>query len=115
MCSTDVPTVRGLRKALDALDLLGMTKQRRHLVLNRSDDRVGLSTGDVEATVGLPVDAALPSSRAVQISINQGSPVVQSDPRSPTAKALTELAHRFFEDPPQVSGRSRRFSRKDGR
>ena len=115
VCSTDVPTVRGLRKALDAVDLLGMTKQRRHLVLNRSDDRVGLSTGDVEATVGLPVSASLPTSRAVQISINQGSPVVQSDPRSPAAKALTDLAHHFVQEPPQVGGRGRRLSRKDSR
>jgi pilus assembly protein CpaE len=116
VCVTDVPSVRGLRKALDAMDLLGMTKQHRHLVLNRADDKVGLSGGDVESTIGLPVEASVPTSRAVQISINQGSPVVVSDPRSPAAKALADLARRFVDDAPTAPGaRGRRFSRKDGR
>ena len=113
VCVTDVPSVRGLRKALDALDLLGMTNPRRHLVLNRSDDKVGLSHRDVAATLGLNIEAALPTSRSVPISVNQGSPVVESDPRSATARALTELAHSFTQTPPAGSGGW--FSRKDSR
>jgi len=115
VCVTDVPSVRGLRKALDSIDLLGMTKQVRHLVLNRCDDKVGLSAGDVEATVGLPVEASVPSSRAVQISTNQGAPIVSSDPRSPAARALSELAYRFVGDPPVSAAPARRFSRREGR
>jgi len=115
VCVTDVPSVRGLRKALDAIDLLGMTKPRRHLVLNRSDDKVGLSTADVEATVGLAVEASVPSSRSIQISINQGAPVVGSDPRSGAGRALIGLAARFVEEPPPAAERTRRFSRKDGK
>jgi pilus assembly protein CpaE len=114
VCVTDVPSVRGLRKALDAIDLLGMTRQRRHLVLNRADDRVGLSSRDVESTVGLAVDASMPTSRAVPISVNQGSPVVASDPRSPVARALTEFSRRFTADAPPPAG-GRRFARKDAR
>ncbi|MDQ6726666.1 MAG: AAA family ATPase [Actinomycetota bacterium] len=118
VCVTDVPSVRGLRKALDAIDLLGMTRQRRHLVLNRSDDKVGLSDRDIEATIGLPVEASVPTSRDVQISINQGSPIVVSDPRSPAGRALVEFASHFAEAPPVVAtapARTRRFARKDGR
>lgn len=96
VCATDVPSVRSMRKALDALDLLGMTKAQRHFLLNRSDARVGLSQRDIEATVGLPVDVAVPSSRSVPISINQGAPVISSDPRSPVSRALTQLVYRFF-------------------
>ena len=99
VCVTDVPSVRGMRKALDAIDLLGMTRPRRHLVLNRSDDKVGLTAGDVEATIGLPVEASVPTSRAIQISINQGEPIVQSDPRSAPARALAALAARFVDEP----------------
>jgi len=115
VCVTDVPSVRGLRKALDALDLLGMTRQHRHLVLNRCDDKVGLSTRDIEATLGLSVDASVPTSRAVQISTNQGEPIVGSDPKSPGARALGDLAHRFVEDAAAQPTRARRFSRKDAR
>ncbi|HUR23369.1 MAG TPA: P-loop NTPase [Acidimicrobiales bacterium] len=118
VCVTDVPSVRGLRKALDALDLLGMTRPQRHLVLNRADDRVGLSTKDIEATLGLPVDASVPTSREVQISINQGEPIVESDPRSAAGRALTAFAARFVKDEPtpaSVSPKGRRFSRKESR
>jgi pilus assembly protein CpaE len=117
VCVTDVPSVRGLRKALDALDLLGMTKSRRHLVLNRSDDRVGLSSADVEATIGLPVVASVPTSRSIQISINQGMPVVASDPRSSAGRALSGVASRFVDEATATTGASkaRLFSRKDGK
>jgi pilus assembly protein CpaE len=117
VCVTDVPSVRGLRKALDALDLLGMTKARRHLVLNRSDDKVGLSAADVEATIGVAVEAAVPTSRSVQIAVNQGAPVVQSDPRSAAGKAMSGLASRFIDQAPAPAPaeRSRLFSRKDAK
>jgi pilus assembly protein CpaE len=116
VCVTDVPSVRGLRKALDAIDLLGMTKARRHLVLNRSDDKVGLSAADVEATIGVAVEATVPTSRSIQIAVNQGAPVVQSDPRSPAGRAMSGLASQFIEQAPAPAAeRSRLFSRKDAK
>lgn len=113
VCVTDVPSVRGLRKALDAIDLLGMSKSRRHVVLNRADDKVGLAPADVEATIGRPIDALIPSSHSIQISVNQGTPVVASDPRSPASRALAGLAGRFAPDATVVAERRRRFARKE--
>ena len=98
VCAMDVPSVRSLRKELEALDQLGMT-QRRHFIINRADSKVGLDLKDVEATVGMPVDIALPSSRMVPLSVNQGSPLVESQPRSPVAKQMIALVHRFAEQP----------------
>jgi pilus assembly protein CpaE len=95
VCGLDVAAVRSLHKELDALDQLGMTAARRHLVLNRADARVGLEVGDVQAVLGMPVDAAVPSSRAVPLSLNAGTPIVLQDPRSPAARALQHLAARF--------------------
>jgi pilus assembly protein CpaE len=117
VCVTDVPSVRGLRKALDAIDLLGMTKARRHLVLNRSDDKVGLSAADIEATIGVPVEASIPTSRSIQIAVNQGAPVVQSDPRSAAGKAMASLAGHFINQAPATpaADRGRLFSRKDAK
>ena len=105
LCTFDVPSVRSLRKVVQALDQLGMIHQRRHFLLNRADSRVGLVTEDVEATVGMTVDVAVPSSRAVPLSMNQGSPLLESDPRSAVAKQLAELTRRFVDQPAQQSGR----------
>lgn len=104
ICSMDVASVRGLRKELLALDQLGMNHQSRHFVLNRADSRVGLDVGDIEATIGLPVDLLLPSTRAVPTAGNLGNPVVASDPRAQFSRRLRELADRFVE-PGQDPGR----------
>jgi len=108
----DVASVRALRKEVDVLDGTGFSTQRRHFVLNRADTRVGLSAPDVEATVGLHVDVAIPSSRAVPLSFNQGTPIIQSDPRSEVSKELTQLVHRFVEVPAQPESTGRRLRRR---
>jgi pilus assembly protein CpaE len=111
VCAMDVPSVRSLRKLVDALELLGMTHQRRHFLINRADSKVGLDSKDVEATVGLAVDVSVPSSRVVPLSMNQGVPVVESQPRSPVAKQFNALAQRFVEQPATAGGGTRRLLR----
>ncbi len=97
VCGTDVASARGVRKAIDAFDLLGFTTQRRHLVLNRADARVGLGADDIEATVGMAVSVAVPSSRSVPLSMNQGIPLLEGAQKSPVSRSLGELVNRFAE------------------
>ena len=101
----DVPSVRNLRKALDALDLLGMMSPARHFVLNRADSRVGLNKYDVAAAAGMDIDLEIPSSRYVPVSLNQGRPLVTSTPRSLVARRIAHLTDRFVQAPvPEVRG-----------
>lgn len=109
VCSTDVPSVRSLRKEIVTLDQLGLVAQQRHFVLNRADARVGLEVADVEATIGMVVDVALPSSRCVPLAMNQGIPVVESEPRSAVSRQLAKLAERFA---PVAADRSSGFLRR---
>jgi pilus assembly protein CpaE len=99
LCTMDVPSVRSLRKVVDALEALGMTKQRRHFVLNRAHTKVGLATEDIERTVGMPVDVCVDSSREVPLSMNEGIPLVAGDLRSPVARQLAEVVSRFTDQP----------------
>ena len=85
-----------MRKEVEAFDQIGLTLQRRHFALNRADARVGLEIRDIEGTVGLEVDVQIPSSRTVPLSMNQGSPILESQPRSPVARAYGELVNRFL-------------------
>jgi pilus assembly protein CpaE len=117
ICSTDVPSVRSLRKEVEALDIIGMTHQRRHFILNRSDARVGLGVDDIRATIHQPIDFMIPSSRSVPLSTNTGSPIIETDVSSPVAKALLPLIARFGElDIPahdSAAGRKRLRRKKD--
>jgi pilus assembly protein CpaE len=95
LASMDVASIRNLTKEVNALDRLHMTGAARHFVLNRADTRVGLEVAEVEAALGMKVDAALPSSRMVPLSMNSGEVVVRQEPESEVAKELMRLAHQF--------------------
>jgi pilus assembly protein CpaE len=99
LTSMDVPGVRGLRKELDTLTRLGLAPDTRHVVLNFTDTRAGLSVADVEATIGAAVDVRLPRSAAAQASVNQGLPLLQSGGRDQMTKQLRGLVNRFAPAP----------------
>lgn len=89
--SLDVTSIRSLRKALDALDHIGV-KADKQLILNRSDAKVGLNPSDAEEAIGLKIACSIPSSREIPLSLNLGTPVVISEPKSTVAKHLQQLA-----------------------
>jgi len=99
LADLDVPSARGLRKALDALDTLGMRWPHRHFILNRADSRVGLDKAGIAAAAGVAVDLELPSSRHVPLSLNEGRPLLSDNPRSPASRRLAELVERIINTP----------------
>ncbi len=102
VCSVDVASVRGLRKVLDAFDRIGMRSAQRHLVINRADSVGGARPEDVETALGLKAGLVIPNDRTVLTTMNQGSPVTYSDPKSPLAKKFTVFAEAFAEMPSTV-------------
>jgi pilus assembly protein CpaE len=92
--SLDVTSIRSLRKAHDALDHLGIEAERR-LILNRSDSKVGLDPSDAEEVMGMKIACSIPSSRDVPLSLNLGTPVVASEPKSAVARQLQHLAELY--------------------
>jgi pilus assembly protein CpaE len=116
LTSTDVPSVRATRKEVEMLDLLGVTDQTRHFVINRADARVGLPVSEVEATVGMEAHVTIPSSRAVPISVNQGTPILVADRRSTAGDAMAQLVSRFESAAETEPGFFRRtLTRKEAR
>jgi pilus assembly protein CpaE len=91
----DVVGVKHLSKALDTLLAIGLPRDRFRVVLNRADSKVGLDAGDVERVMKIEVDAMIPSSRLVPVSLNKGVPVVLDEPSSEVASAVRALAERF--------------------
>jgi pilus assembly protein CpaE len=91
----DVVGVKHLSKALDTLLTIGLPRDRFRVVLNRADSKVGLDAGDVERVMKIQVDAMIPSSRLVPMSLNKGRPVVLDEPGSEVSASIRHLAERF--------------------
>lgn len=95
ICGMDIPSIRGLRTGFKILTELNLVPEQRHVVLNMADRRAGLTLQDIEATIGAPVDVALPRSKSMPYSTNKGVPVLQDGNRDPAAKGLRQLVERF--------------------
>ncbi|GIF49305.1 pilus assembly protein CpaE [Asanoa ferruginea] len=109
VATPDVPALKNLRIAMDMLDLLGLGKDNRLVVLNRSDARVGLSGADIERVLQSRTTGHIPSSRDVPISINRGTPIVLDKPSHPVSKAIRDLASG------QIAQQGRRERTRSGR
>ena len=88
----DVPTLKNVKVAVETLDLLNFPKPRRRLVLNRADDKVGLSPEKVESTLGMSISSSIPTSSQVAHATNSGEPIVSGLPRHAVSQAITKLA-----------------------
>jgi len=91
----DVPTLKNVKVAVETLDLLNFPKPRRHLVLNRADDKVGLTPDKVESTLGMSISQAIPTSSQVAHATNSGEPILSAQPRHPVSQAITKLARKL--------------------
>jgi len=92
LTTPEVPALKNLRLTLDMLDLLSYPREIRSVVFNRSDTKVGLTAEDVERVVRAPIAAHVPSSRAVPVSINKGTPLVIANPGHSVGQAIVRFA-----------------------
>ena len=92
--TTDVPSILAVRRQLEALDKIGFTSQRRTLVLNRANAKVGLSLGDVQGSIGMEVEFQIPSSRLIPVSTNEGNPAILKESGN-VARKFDEIAAYF--------------------
>jgi len=113
LTTPDTPALKNMRITLDMLDLLSYSRDIRSVVLNRSDSKVGLSSDDVERVVRSPISAQVPSSRAVPISINKGTPIVIATPTHPVSQAITRFAQERLLNQP-AAARNKAFALRRG-
>lgn len=116
VATLDVPTIKNVKVAIETLDLLHLVRDHRHLVLNRADQEVGLTTANVAELLGVPVDLTLPSDLAVALATNNGDPIVSAAPDHVVARTILDFARRLpgVEVSPEavVAGRRGLFGRR---
>ena len=109
LTTLDVAALKNLKLTLETIALLGYPNERRKIVLNRSDAKVGLSLHDVERTLGAPVALQIPSSRAVPASINRGVPIVMDQPGHPISSGIRRFAEELVAEPTPRRSNKRGF------
>ena len=68
VAALDVATLRAVRREVERAGAsLLLLPPRRHVVLNRTDRRSGLTERDAERIIGLPIDAVVPASERVAL------------------------------------------------
>ena len=110
----DTLSLKNTRLGLETLSLMGYPEQQVSLVLNRAQTKVGITEEDVEAIVGRTPDVFIPSDRNIPRSVNEGSPISVSEPKSDAAKAFVALTDRYLPDDeaPVATSRRRLLARK---
>lgn len=92
LATLDVPALKNLKITLETMGMLGYSRDAFHVVLNRSDAKVGLSADDVEKTLGHHIAVQVPSSRAVPASVNRGVVLTLDQPGHPVSTAVQRFA-----------------------
>lgn len=116
VCATEFPSIRGLAKALEALDVVGLTSARRHFLLNRADAKVGVEIDEIERVIGHSIDVSVPSSIDVVRATNGGVPVMESRSNDGLVKAFDRLVDLIDDSAPRetVAPGSRRLFKRKG-
>jgi pilus assembly protein CpaE len=108
----DIPSVKNLKIGIQALDLVGIAGPKLHLVLNRANTQVKLDVREIEHVLGMRAEFPIPNDVAVPISVNQGVPVIDKEPRAAVTRAIEHLAVSLMVDGGAERPTKKRLGRK---
>lgn len=108
----DLPSVKNAKLALETLRLLKFSTANVQLVMNRSNSKAKLDNKEIEGALKMEIAASIPSDAVVAASVNEGRPVVETDPKSKVAKGFESVASLIAGKIPDAQGKSGLFGRK---
>lgn len=108
----DLPSVKNAKLALETLRLLKFSTSNVQVVMNRSNSKAKLDNKEIEGALKMGISAAVPSDAMVAASVNEGRPVVETDPKSKVAKGFESVAELIAGKIPEETTKSGLFGRK---
>ena len=108
----DLPSVKNAKLALETLRLLKFPTDKVHIVMNRANAKARLDEKEIETALKAKIAAAVPSDGAVAASVNEGRPVVESQPKSRIAKGVESVAELVAGPVPEPPSGRGLFGRK---
>jgi pilus assembly protein CpaE len=111
LCALDVPTLKNVRLALQTLELLSFPSDRIRVVLRKTNSKVGMQPGEVEAALERKITFEIPSDAGVPLAVNRGAPLVLSDRRADFSRAIELMAKRVATPEPPKQQRKGLFKK----
>src|SRR5690606_6067794 len=108
----DLPSVKNAKLALETLRLLKFPTDKVHIVMNRANAKARLDEKEIETALKAKIAAAVPSDGAAAASVNEGRPVVESQPKSRIAKGFESVAELVAGPVPEPPSGRGLFGRK---
>lgn len=108
----DLPSLKNAKLALETLRLLKFSTSNVKLVMNRSNAKNKLNNKEIEAALKMEIAAAVPSDASVPNSVNEGRPVVETDPKGKVAKGFESVASLVGGKIPEGTSKGGLFGRK---
>ena len=108
----DLPSVKNAKLALETLRLLKFSTQNVQLVMNRNNSKAKLETKEIESALKMEISASVPSDAAVPNSVNEGRPIVETDPKGKVAKGFESVAELIAGKIPESTSKGGLFGRK---
>lgn len=99
----DVSAVKALRRTIDLLDRLNLLPRHRYLLVNMADSGTGLTAEDIGAAMRMEVDAVIPRSTDVVLSVNVGKPLAVGRGSSPFMDAIEMLVAKVSGTAPRTT------------
>jgi pilus assembly protein CpaE len=108
----DLPSVKNAKLALETLRLLKFSTQNVQLVMNRNNSKAKLDNKEIESALKMEIKASVPSDAAVPNSVNEGRPIVETDPKGKIAKGFESVAELIAGKIPESTSKGGLFGRK---
>ena len=108
----DLPSLKNAKLALETLRLLKFSTSNVKLVMNRSNAKNKLNNKEIEAALKMEISASVPSDASVPNSVNEGRPVVETDPKGKVAKGFESVAFLVAGKIPEGTSKGGLFGRK---
>ena len=108
----DLPSVKNAKLALETLRLLKFSTANVKLIINRSNSKARLDNKEIEGALKMEIEAAIPSDGVVAASVNEGRPVVETDPKSKVSKGFESVAELIAGKIPDAASKASLFGRK---
>ena len=95
--SPELPAIKSAKLFLELAPQLELSKERLHVVMNRSTLPGGIPTAKIEKALNLTETYQIPDDPRLHTAINKGIAVVLQDASAPSAKAIHYLARTLWE------------------